>query len=98
MVEFFPHIESIPKLSPQEATVIAAEALSEALKRKTPPNNLSLLLEPAKAALQQLQQYIHPKPNVEANTEPPLRVQASPRVKTINIPEAVRQPTYEPVA
>jgi hypothetical protein len=55
-VEFFPHANPIKKISPQEATIIAAEALTKALQHKTPPNNLAMLLEPAKLALHQLQQ------------------------------------------
>jgi hypothetical protein len=97
-VEFFPHIEAIQKLSPQEATIIAAEALSEALKRKKPPTNLSTLLEPTKAALQQLQQYIHPKPTVEANTESSPRVRAPPRERNPSNEPATTTPTCEPIA
>jgi hypothetical protein len=79
-VEFFPHTDSLPKLSLQEATVIAAEALTEALQRKQPPPNLKTLLDPTKAALSQLQQYIHPPTPSEATTAELPRVRELPRV------------------
>jgi hypothetical protein len=97
-VEFFPHADPIKKISPQEATVIAAEALTEALQREKPPNNLAMLLESVKLALNQLQQYIQPPATVEATSERPLRVREPPRVR----PDASDKPTadsiYEAVA
>jgi Reverse transcriptase (RNA-dependent DNA polymerase) len=95
-VEFFPHTEQVQKLSLQEATVISAEALAEALQRKTPPPNLEALLEPTKAALLQLQQYIHPTQSRKATTAKLPRVRAPPRVNpaktTFQPPENIEGP------
>jgi hypothetical protein len=97
-VEFFPHNEQIPKLSPHEATIIAAEALSEALQQKKKPANLDALLEPTKAALYQLQQYIHPPALSEATSDELPRVREPLRVSP-TVPEPILPPTNnQPIA
>jgi hypothetical protein len=83
---------------PQEATIIAAEALTEALQCKKPPNNLAMLLDPTKSALYQLQQYIHPSTTSKAILEPFPRVQELPRVQTVASTKPITQSTYELVA
>jgi hypothetical protein len=65
-----------------EATVFAAEALTEALQHNQPPPNLEALLDPTKAALIQLQQYIHPPQPSNAISDALLRVREPPRVET----------------
>jgi hypothetical protein len=72
----------LPKLSLHEATVVTAEALTEALQRKQPPPNLEALLDPTKAALIQLHQYIHPPQPSKAISDALPRVREPPRVAT----------------
>jgi hypothetical protein len=86
-------VEFFPPNTTQEAAVVAAEALVQALKQSKPPKNLAELLDPTKTALQQLQRIIHPVEPIEARAAELLRVRTPPRVETIT---AV--PTDEPIA
>jgi hypothetical protein len=94
----FSHMPILFRKYPQEATIIAAEALTEALKRKQPPQNLATLLEPAKAALQQLQQYIHPSSTIEATADQSPTVREPPRVDPFVNDEPNTATTHEPIA
>jgi hypothetical protein len=82
-VEFFPQNTEVEKLTTQEAAVIAAESLVQALKQSKPPKNLSGLINPTKTAIQQLQRIIHPSAPIEAKPAELPRVQPPPRVETI---------------
>jgi Reverse transcriptase (RNA-dependent DNA polymerase) len=97
-VEFFPHNELIPKLSPHEATIIAAEALAEALQQRKRPVNLEVLLEPTKAALLQLQQYIHPPTLSEATSDELPRVRGPPRVNPTMLEPTLPTINNQPIA
>jgi hypothetical protein len=97
-VEFFPHTPTLPKLSLNEATVVAAEALTEALQRKQPPPNLAALLDPTKAALMQLQEYIHPPQPSEAILDALPRVREPPRVETTERWQTPAQSNEGPIA
>jgi hypothetical protein len=92
-VEFFPHHTEVKKLTTQEAAVIAAEALVQALKQSKPPKNWADLLDPTKTAIQQLQRIIHPSAPIEAKPAELPRVRSPPRVETIT-----PVPTDEPIA
>jgi hypothetical protein len=90
-VEFFPHNTEVEKLTTQEAAVIAAESLVQALKQSKPPKNLAGLIDPTKTVIQQLQRIIHPSAPIEAKLAEPPRVRTPPRVETIT-----PVPTNEP--
>jgi Reverse transcriptase (RNA-dependent DNA polymerase) len=90
-VEFFPHTKPVEPFSSQDAAIIAAEALTKALKQRKPPQHMEALIDPANSALERLQQILHPSPTIKATVTQPPRVQALPRV----------QPTveeHEPIA
>jgi hypothetical protein len=97
-IEFFHHVDPIPTITPQEATIIAAEALQKALRQRTPPTNHQQLLQPTTATLQQLQSFLHNNDSAEAqNNKPSLdpgspRVPTSPRVAQENADKNATQP------
>jgi hypothetical protein len=91
--EFFPHERGVTKITTQEAAVIAPESLVQAMKQSKPPKNLAILLDPTKAAIQQLQQIIHPSITVKASTAELPRVRSTPRVDSTKSVE-----TNEPIA
>jgi hypothetical protein len=103
-VEFFPHTKAVDPLTSHDAAILAAEALTEALKKRKPPADLAPLIDPAKSTLSRLQQFIHPTPNVEATVSKPPRVQAPPRVQpTVDANEPIAKrtqnggSTFEPI-
>jgi hypothetical protein len=93
-VEFFHHTDPIPKITAQEATIIAAEALNKALRQQNKPNNMSELLEPTTATLHKLQQFLPQVPSAKAQKPKSPRVPRSPRVQE----QPEKAPTTEPIA
>jgi hypothetical protein len=99
-VDFFHCIDPIPKITAQEATIIAAEALKKALRQQSKPHNMSELLEPTTATLHKLQQFLPQLPSAEAQKPESPRVPGStwvPRVARVQEQQGTA-PTAEPIA
>jgi hypothetical protein len=77
---------------------LQAEALAEALQQKKKPVNLDVLLEPTKAALLQLQQYIHPPTLSEATLDELPRVREPPRVSPTMLEPTTPTINDQPIA